>query len=691
MMVQGKRRLPGMLYILLSFVPWILYWVFCGIGLRIGILASLMISLLILMPQMRQKEFNLMDVASLMFFSVGAIAVFIFDLKVFVEKSGFLGYLALFLMAAFSLTVKQPFTFQVSKRDYPEVYWKSPWFLKINSLITVIWALIFLINAITYLFIPNVAKIFTNALIGFGIVFSIIFPVKAPAYFATKEFRKYDWKVRVDPQTSKGEDEYDVIIVGAGIGGLTCGALLSKRGYKVLILEQHYQIGGYCSSFSRQGFIFNTGVENISGLWDKGPVTYLLKELGLKREELFVKNTIRYISKGKTIEAQNLEKFMEKLSEMFPDEKENIYAFFDEARKAYDECYREVEAYGTPLPAELIVKVYGAKKLLDYPKEHPHFFDWMNKTYKEKLDEYFRSEELKELLEALLGYVGVEANKVLASSALTAVVSYYIYGGYFPKGGAQNFANTLGNFIVRHGGKILTRHKVDRILVEGGRVKGVKVGDRVFKAPIVVVNANAKTTFLELVREKYLDRKFVEYIKNLKMSPSIFAVFLRVDMSLSSYPTIIVNLDDGYHITINSNADPNLAPTGKASITILTAANYYEFPERGTKKYLQRKEEYAKLLIKKVENTIPNLSKHIVVYDAATPRTFKRYTLMPEGAIYAFDQSIETRRPYFKTPVRGLYLVGASTFPGGGIEAVIISGIICANDICNWKSSTENR
>ena len=591
-----------MLYILVSFIPWILYWVLCGIGLKIGILASLIISLLILMPQIRRKEFNLMDITSLIFFSVGAIAAFIFDLKVFVEKPGFLGYLALFLMATFSLIVKQPFTFQVSKRDYPEVYWKSPWFLKINSLITAVWALIFLINAITYLFIPNIAKIITNALIGFGIAFSIVFPIKAPAYFATKEFRKYDWRVRVDPQTPKGEDEYDVIIVGAGIGGLTCGALLSKRGYKVLILEQHYQIGGYCSSFSRQGFIFNTGVENISGLWDKGPVTYLLRELGLKREELFVKNTVRYIFKGKTIEAQNLEEFMEKLSEMFPDEKENIYAFFDEARKAYEECYREAQAYGAPLPAELIVKVYGAKKLLNYPREHPHFFDWMNKTYEEKLNEYFRSEELKRLLGALLGYVGVEAGKVLASSALTAVVSYYIHGGYFPKGGAQNFANALGSFIMKHGGKILTRHKVDRILVEEGRVKGVKVGDKVFKAPIVVANANAKTTFLKLVEERYLERrKFIEYIRSLKMSPSVFAVFLGVDMSLAAYPTIIVNLDDDYHVTINSNADPSLAPIGKTSITILTAANYHEFPERGTEKYLRKKEEYAKLLIKKLK------------------------------------------------------------------------------------------
>jgi len=64
---------------------------------------------------------------------------------------------------------------------------------------------------------------------------------------------------------------------------------------------------------------------------------------------------------------------------------------------------------------------------------------------------------------------------------------------------------------------------------------------------------------------------------------------------------------------------------------------------------------------------------------------------MPEAAIYAFDQSIGVKRPCFKkTPIKGLYLAGASTFPGGGIEAVVISGMICANDICNWVKSTSS-
>ena len=212
----------------------------------------------------------------------------------------------------------------------------------------------------------------------------------------------------------------------------------------------------------------------------------------------------------------------------------------------------------------------------------------------------------------------------------------------------------------------------------------MRVGNKIFKSPIVVANANAKTTFLELIGEENLDREFVEYIKKLKMSPSCFMVFLGVDMDLSGYPTIIENLDEVYSIAINSNADLGLAPKGKASVTILTGANYYDFTERGTEEYLGKKREFAELLIKKAEKIIPDLSKHIVVQDAATPKTFEKYTSMPEGAIYAFDQSINTKRPYFKTPIRGLYLASASTFPGGGIEAVVISGIICANDICNW-------
>ncbi len=679
---SNKRSIPSMLYALASFTPWIIYWILCGMGNEFGITIPLAISLFLLVLEIHAKDVSLMDLTSAIYFTIAFTGVCMLNQSVFIEESSFLGYLTLFIMAMLSLAIKRPFTIHFSKREYPPIYWRDKSFIAINSAITAVWTLIFIVNALAFLYLP-MPLIISNILIVVGMIFSTIFPVKAPAYYITREYRKYDWRVKVDLSKPKGENEYDVIIVGSGIGGLACGALLAKRGYKVLVLEQHYQVGGYCSSFQRKGFTFNTGVEDVSGLWEKGPITNLLKELGLKKEDLFVKNTIRYIFKGQEIDANSLEEFIEQLSKMFPDE--NIQAFFDEAEKAYRECYREAEVAGVPLPPYLLVKLFGEKKLLNYPREHPHFYDWMNKTYKEKLDEHFKSEDLKKLLCALIGYLGTKPEETPASSALTAAVSYYIHGGYYPKGGAQHFANTLKNVIEGQGGKVLTRHKVDKILVENGEVKGVKVGDKTFKSSIVVANVNAKTLFLELIDQRHLDRKFIEYIKSLKMSPSAFMVFLGVDMDLSNYPTLIHNLDEGYGITINSNADSALAPKGKASLTIIILANYNNFPPRNTKEYKKLKEKLAQQLIKKAEKVIPNLSKHVTVQDTATPKTFERYTSMPQGAIYAFHQSKETKRPHYKTPIKGLYLSSASTFPGAGIEAVTIAATICANDITNWK------
>jgi len=702
--MRKQSRIPGMVYILISFIPWTLYWTLTGVRKPLGVAVAFLAAVLLVISEAVNRSFNLMDLVSVAFFGVAALVTFGLKSGLFIDNSGFLGYLALFIMAVVSLILKQPYTLQVSKRDYPETYWQDPTFVMINNIITGLWAFIFLANSITYVlshFPFNV--VVSNALVALGILFSIVFPLAAPAYFALREFKGNNWRIDIgrewgrggDPEEDKGKErEYDALIVGSGIGGLTCGALLAREGYRVAVFEQHYLPGGYCSSFRRKGFTFNTGVEDVSGLWEKGPVRYLLDDLGLRQEDLFRRNTSRFIFKGQNIDAPpDLKGLIALLQEMFPAEARRIVDFFDTARKAYEEVYREAEIYGTPLPAELIAKVFGAKALLDYPREHPHFYSWMNKTYKQVLDEHFKSQSIKTLLSALIGYVGTEPDKTPAASALTAVVSYYLHGGYFPKGGALRFAGALKEYIEEHGGRVLLRHKIDRILVEtsearAGRevqARGVQVGDRTYESRVVVANVNAKTALLDLVGEEHLKPTLVRFIKGLKMSPSVFMVFLGVDMDLSDYPVLIHNLDEGYGIVIGSNADPDLAPPGSASVTLLAGASYPDFPPRGTPEYLQKKEELARALIKKAEKVIPGLSSHIVVEEAATPRTLEFYTGMPEGAIYAFDQSKGARRPYFKTPIKGLYLASASTFPGGGIEAVVIAGRICANDIMNWK------
>jgi all-trans-retinol 13,14-reductase len=185
-----KRKIPGRLYILVSFIPWIVYWILSGMGYKAGIIIALAISLLLIISQVRKRDFNLMDITSVFYFSIATAGTFIFNLNVFVEHSGFLGYSVLFLMAILSLIIKQPFTFQVSKRDYPEIYWKERTFLAINNVITGFWAIIFIANATIFLLLGiPFTVILSNILIACGIAFSTIFPLKAPAYFLTREFK----------------------------------------------------------------------------------------------------------------------------------------------------------------------------------------------------------------------------------------------------------------------------------------------------------------------------------------------------------------------------------------------------------------------------------------------------------------------------------------------------------------------
>ncbi|MEM2718588.1 MAG: hypothetical protein QXJ13_05035 [Candidatus Bathyarchaeia archaeon] len=130
------RRFPGMVYIAFSFIPWILYWILSGFGFRFSVLLTLTASIAILVPQIRRREYYFMDTFSAVYFSIASICTFIFSINVFIEYSGFIGYLTLSLMAVSSIAMKSPFTFRVAKRDWPETYWREKSFLLINNIIS---------------------------------------------------------------------------------------------------------------------------------------------------------------------------------------------------------------------------------------------------------------------------------------------------------------------------------------------------------------------------------------------------------------------------------------------------------------------------------------------------------------------------------------------------------------------------
>ena len=202
--------------------------------------------------------------------------------------------------------------------------------------------------------------------------------------------------------------EYDVVVVGAGIGGLICGAYLMKSGAKVLIVDRHWVPGGLCSFFKRKGFYFDAGAHYFGSIGDRKSFGgMLLRGLDLDVEFIRVDPVDILHFPDETIELPaDFELHIELLESRFPRERENIRAFFRETLRIYRHFYR------------------GKQK-----SEILERYRWC--SYQELLDRYFQDAKLKAILSATAPYIGTSANRVSAIGMASMIMSYFYDGGLF--------------------------------------------------------------------------------------------------------------------------------------------------------------------------------------------------------------------------------------------------------------------
>jgi prolycopene isomerase len=472
------------------------------------------------------------------------------------------------------------------------------------------------------------------------------------------------------------DEEYDVVVIGAGIGGLTCAAYLAKKGKKVKVFEQHFVPGGCCTSFSRKGFKFDAGVLHLTGGKESGAFQKVMAALEMEQELDFREQFQRFVFPDFTYDStRNVADSPEKLKEMFPGEAGGITKLFDIINSIYEDIKR--------LPSlSLLLRKYREK------------------SYQDLVDEFIKDTKLKALVNANWHlWNPVWKNSAIDFASLT--VSETIRGYFYPRGGIQAVPDALVRVLKRYGGEIEYRTLLDRIILENGKAVGIETGKcKRVKAKQVVSNIAARTTFLDLVAEENLPADFVATLNKLEISLSSFYVYLGVDIdpreSGFNAPETIVyesydNIKDWelllhgevavpcFGIAVPTYMDPGLAPTGKHVVIIMTMAPY---SLRG-KSWREEKKRMTAKLIAKAEKLIPGLSQHIVVQDSATPLTYERYTLNSLGAAmgWAFTPQMFMRRLEQRTPVPNLYLAGHWTMPGGGVPAVAISGLKAARMI----------
>lgn len=465
---------------------------------------------------------------------------------------------------------------------------------------------------------------------------------------------------------------YDAIVIGAGIGGLFCANMLQNGGMKVLLLERHYMLGGFCSTFRRKGFIFDAATHFYPLLGNPTTLTgKIVKELKLPTEWIKMDPVDQFHLPGMatfTVPSDFIP-YVNRLKEWFPDEAANIDAYFAELRQAY--------MYG------LLYYFRGvANEQVEKLEKH---------SMVGKLNEHFRDPRLRTLLMGDAPHWGSLPDRTSYVFDAMLRLSYFL-GNYYPKGSSQKFADDLGRVFTDNGGKILKCADVQRILTDSGKCKGVRIQtvskrepeEFEFEAPVIVSNADALHTYRDLIGDTERDPWLLDHIRSQKPT---FACCL-THIGLRGVDPEKLAAAEGYYwsecdpsdvmknvfkIFVPTHFDPDIAPPG-CQILITQRPSPVKFDE--VTDWPAHKAALENKTMGRLREVLPGIDDHIVVKSTASAMTSFRFTNNLEGGMLGWEMSPGqlggNRLPVY-TPVDNLYLTGHWTQPGGGITPVIVS------------------
>ncbi len=516
-----------------------------------------------------------------------------------------------------------------------------------------------------------------------------------------------DWNSlprRVEALTK--DDEYDAVIIGSGLGGLSCAAAFARQGFKVLVLEQHDKPGGYATAFQRPGgfkfdvSLHSTVIEERNGLHNLIPGFPEITEV----EFVPHPNLYRaiYPDYDITVPQRDLKAYTAKLVSLFPDEKEGIEGLIGDMQGLFEEVQKMSRANGNI-------------DMEHFATDYPLMSRLYNRTWKEMLDARLKNEKLRTIVSAQWAYYGLPPSRLVSFYYAIPAIGYLTGGGYYPIGRSQKISDALARFIELNGGRIMLNTRAGRILTKNHAAYGVQTSEgESFKSRVVVSNANPFDTFRKLTDEDKFLSAYLDQLDRYSVSLSSFQIFLGLsddivgksgikdseifyetgyDMEGSYLAAKRGDIGNGgYALTLYDNIHKGYSPAGKNTVNIITFTGYDHWKKfeqdyfAGNKDgYRKEKERLADILIDKVEKTLlPGLSSTIEVKEIGTPLTNVRYTSNYHGAIYGLDQTVDNSGPSrlgHDTPIDNLYLAGAWTKPGHGYGSVLSSGIECFGEI----------
>lgn len=486
--------------------------------------------------------------------------------------------------------------------------------------------------------------------------------------------------------------DYDAVVIGSGVGGLVTACLLQRGGLRTLLVERHYMLGGYCSSFRRGGFTFDASTHFYPLLGNPETLTgRLLHELGVETRWVRMDPVDTFhLPDGSSFEVPaDLDRYRASLDARFPESVAALDRFFTEVRAAY--------------LAGTLAYFRG--------RETPGFRRLRDLDLGAVLAATFEDPRLRLVLTADVPHWGAPPSRTSFVFDSMLRLSYFL-GNYYPVGGSQAFADELGRVFEEAGGDLMIHTAAERIRVRDGRVEGVDLatgrgalrGRHAVDAGIVVSNADLRLTLERLLPPEARDPAELARVRALRPScPCALA-----HLGLGAVDPEVLHRAQGYwwsdwdpesvasgglrlKIFVPTLYDPGVAPPGKHVVLLQKvrrpvgdagsgpgAGGIREGPAADDKAALE-----ADLRLQ-LATVAPELASAVEVWTTASADTARRFTANHGGAMLGWEMApdqLGDRRPGIEGPVSGLFRVGHWVRPGGGITPVIVSAMQVAEAI----------
>lgn len=490
--------------------------------------------------------------------------------------------------------------------------------------------------------------------------------------------------------------DYDIVVIGAGISGLTAASLLAKRNLKVCVVEAQYKPGGSCGIFKRKDVVFEQGAAMIYGFNERGfsPHRFVFNALEesidiIRHDELYAIN----FGEHRIIFYQDIDMFIEELAKVFPKEKENFKRFYTDLSNQYMKIIAEKPAFISP---DAMKKEKGLQSLLRHPIEYIRFLGYMNKNTESILKKYFKDKNIFDLFDKLTStycYTNVKETPAILSSVM--FVDNHFGGSYYPAGSTLNLVGKLEKVIEENNGHMIYNTEVERIIVEDNKATKVKLDNGHIISAKYIVNSGTVWNLYNKLLKNSVREENKDWANSLEPSYPSVVLFALVKEDAIPKGTLPIEMligdktkldEDEITVYILSIDDKTLCRDGYHTIMAI-GPTFKEWPNGfknnyNTEKYREMKEFEKNRVLDVLEKRFSGFKENICHVEISTPTTLNRYVLKEGGSVAGPKQKLGQhmlKRLKTKSEINNLFNCGESTVMGTGTPAVTISGISAAN------------